>query len=104
MADITITITADEDDLRTFVRRAPTEHRRVVDAIAAALPKPSIVVRPGMVLRRNGDGSRWMAYLDREPKEHVRLCPTDIASRLLGPGNGLDPAEWTVILDAEDTP
>lgn len=79
MAEITITITADEDDLRNAVANTDCVQNptgRVIQAIATALPKPRIQLRPGMVLRRKSDGKRF-AYAS---------------------GDG----EWEVLLDAED--
>lgn len=99
MADITITITADEDALRSVAADLADRyscHAGVVrDAIAAALPKPRIVVKPGMVLRRNSDGVRAFSYSDIKGGwlwlEHGGYLRDDV-----------DLADWTVILDAED--
>lgn len=113
MADITLTITADEDDLRLFAQMPSVQRggangivRSAAEAIAAALPKPRIVVRPGMVLRRNSDGSRWFVRFGYgKPDGGLVLAPTHIWLVSVPPrSDGLDPDEWTVILDAEGTP
>jgi high-affinity K+ transport system ATPase subunit B len=54
VSEITITITADEDDLREVVGYTVfpgTPATRVAAAIAAALPKPRIHPQPGDLLR-----------------------------------------------------
>lgn len=106
MADITITITADEDDLR-FVAARASSFVAVVNvsrAIVAALPKPRIVVRPGMVLRRNSDGMRFMAHVGTAGIYLMSPFPGRIDQTAVwepAVALGLDPAEWTVVLEAD---
>lgn len=123
---ITITITADEDDLRDKVQAirdavdwierrlddtdwSEDTHAKacahivrlvvVADAIAAALPKPRITVKPGMVLRHKSSGKRF-AY--RSPDGGWMLALGEGWSEFRPPAHGLDPDEWEVLLDAED--
>ena len=100
MADITITITADEDDLRelsgghgvtTF--HAECHACRVFRAIAAALPKPRIHPQPGDVLRRKKDGLLTIAVRDRARVWLFAWGATD--------ESGLDPDEWEIVTAAE---
>lgn len=104
MADITITITADENDLRTFAKDIAESFfgaQRIAAAIAAALPKPRIVVRPGMVLRRRSDGVRWFICADGIATDLRMQAPHPTTNRYV-PEDGLNPDEWEVLLDAED--
>ena len=100
MSEITITITADEDDLRSLVADHAAlqsgRARRLTDAIAAALPKPRIVVRRGMVLRHKATDARFMAVGDATFVSHLKAAHSGLANE---PPGALDPDEWEVILD-----
>ena len=110
MSEITITITADEDDLRAEAEAwgskipasslSPETQRRIRNAVAitAALPKPRIVVRPGMLLRRRSDGVRWFICADGIATDLRMQAPHPTTNRYV-PEAGLDPDEWEVILD-----
>lgn len=105
MADITITITADENDLRTFAKDIAESFfgaQRIAAAIAAALPKPRIVVRPGMVLRHKSDGERAVVLENAAGAPIVRAIRWAAKDPHVESYAGLDPDEWEILLDAED--
>lgn len=103
MSEITITITADEDDLRGLVADHAAlqsgRARRLADAIAAALPKPRIVVKPGMVLRHKSDGERAVVLENAAGAPIVRAIRWAAKDPHVESYAGLDPDEWEVILD-----
>lgn len=99
MAEIEVTIRAEERDLREF-SSAPwflESNQRVADAIAAALPKPRIKVKPGMVLRRRGSDVRWMAFGHLGMRPELFSCDFDSVER----HDEVNPDFWEVILDVD---
>lgn len=97
--------TADEADLREVACCFCADIGPVgvlACAIAAALPKPRIQVRPGMVLRRRSDGLRFMCIGDVVCGSDGTYAREGHPAKVVSVRDSLDPAEWTVLLDAED--
>lgn len=69
----------------------------VAGPLAAALPKPRIQVRPEVVFRRR-DGKRAIGFRRDGGQPMLRFGNGEGWSVV----DGLDPDEWTVLLDAED--
>ena len=97
MAEIEVTIRAEGEELRHFVRDYQGARQfvssRVADAIATALPKP--LPKPGAVLRRKGTGTRGFWTNDGRFQ----------GLRTTGDGfcdaKDFYPDEWEVILDVD---
>ena len=102
MTEIKITIRAEEDDLRAMADHghrawAPSSPAaRVSEAIAAALPKPRIQVKPGMVLRRRGSDVRWVG-VQAGTRVHLFSCDGLGEER----SGEVNPDFWEVILDVD---
>lgn len=113
MSEITITITADEEKLRSFVAYnlpaevtdACTEHAlcHVVLAIAAALPKPRLHPQPGdFVLDKSRylwhaestDAGLFLWPVQNDRRRTPRRCEGPITE-------GLDCSEWEIVTAAE---
>lgn len=101
MGLITITITADEDDLRECAKQAMnwkqgrTVWIRMGDAIAGALPKPRIHPQPGDVLRRKRWGTFSLAARPHGSDGEVWIAGYGLLT------SGLDPDEWEIVTAAE---
>ena len=102
MADITITITADEDDLHSasmLLRNHLCDFmNRTGSAIAAVLPKPRIHPKPGDALRRKSDGRIGWWTVDPRGVAGPRWENDDFG----GIGTVcFDPDEWEIVTAAE---
>lgn len=97
-ADITITITADEDDLRYVASYGDPINQghfgKVARAITAALPKPRIHPQPGDVLRRKSDGRTTGAFTGQDGSLLLGGIPIPV-------DRTLDPDEWEIVTKAE---
>lgn len=96
--------TADADDLQRYVKEYTSEmcmvEVRLAAAIAAALPKPRIKVEPGVVLWRTDPSDRFFVYQWGRVNRVVAAYGDGRGFDV--PKDGLDPDEWTVLLDAEE--
>ena len=108
MSEIEVTITADEDDLRDAIKAheqiccsgwAACPIAAAMSAIAAALPKPLVKVKPGMVLRSKDDGVRW--FITGSDLIMVAYN-ADCTRTWQVPLVGVDGDRYEVLLDVED--
>lgn len=108
MSDITIT-QQQAFDLRRIVdaldkgnaQQPNSPNHECLRGIVASFPKPRIVVRPGMVLQRNSDGVRGLVRETFSSGWWVSMASGDKFSIRAAGDQGFDPAEWTVLLEAE---
>ena len=95
--------TVDDVDLRWAAEQCNEDcylPASLAKAIAAALPKPRIQVRPGMVLRHKSDDTRW--FVGQWGSKYDLVSPRSNGSLTPAGVRDLDPVEWEVLLDAED--